>query len=119
MHDDDTIRIAPSTLLTIVSRASLQVEGVARMGVIPVDVGRIFSGHPVGSGVALEILEDKKIKAELYLVVRPDINMIEVGRAVQQSVIRAVNELVGMDVISINIHIEDVAYPLTELTTPA
>jgi uncharacterized alkaline shock family protein YloU len=35
--------------------------------------------------------------------------MHDVSRAVQDAVRRAVNEMVGMDVLYVNVHIEDVA----------
>ncbi|HCB01363.1 MAG TPA: Asp23/Gls24 family envelope stress response protein, partial [Anaerolineae bacterium] len=37
-------------------------------------------------------------------------NIREVSRNVQQNVTRAINEIVGMDVGEVNIHIEDIDY---------
>jgi uncharacterized alkaline shock family protein YloU len=109
MEPQDTITIAPSVLITIFKHAALQTTGVARMGIIPVDVVRMLRGNPMGSGVVLE-LDSNKVNAELYLVVKPGANMRELSHEVQQSATRAVHELVGMDVVNVNIHIDDVEF---------
>jgi uncharacterized alkaline shock family protein YloU len=43
-------------------------------------------------------------------VVKDDVNIREVGRDVQQQVSRAIREMVGMDVIQMDVHIEDIQY---------
>lgn len=109
MEPQDTITIAPSVLITIVKHAALQTAGVARMGIIPVDVVRMLRGNPMGSGVVLE-LDGNKVNAELYLIVKPGASMRDVSHEVQQATTRAVHELVGMDVMNVNIHIDDVEF---------
>jgi uncharacterized alkaline shock family protein YloU len=37
--------------------------------------------------------------------------MLSVGRQIQAEVTRAIQEIVGMGVQSVDVHIEDVAYP--------
>ena len=39
-----------------------------------------------------------------------DINVREVSRKVQTEVVRAIEEMIGMDVIRVDIHIEDIDY---------
>src|SRR5690606_22382842 len=109
MEPQDTITIAPSVLITIARHAAEQVPGVAGMGQIPVDVGRLLRGSPMGSGIVLEI-NDQDVKVDLYLRVKPGVNMKETGEAVQQQVKRSIQELAGMDVTVVNVHIEDVDF---------
>ena len=111
MEPQDTITIAPSVLITIARYAASQVEGVARTGVIPVDVIRVLRGHPMGSGVVLE-LGDNKVAVDVYLVLKPGVNMREASKAVQQAIKRAIQELVGMEVSAVNTHVEDVDFPV-------
>lgn len=117
MEPQDTITIAPNVLITITRHAALQVDGVARMGTIPSQVGHLVRGHPMGSGVALEI-EGDTVSAELYLIVDPGASMREVSQAVQQSVKRAIEDLIGMTVKAVDIHIEDVAIPADDDDLP-
>ncbi len=109
MEPQDTITIAPSVLITIAARAAVQVEGVSRMGTIPVNIGRLLRGNPMGHGVVLQ-MDEGRVMLDVYLVMKPDTNMREVSRRVQHSITRAIQELVGMDVASVNVHIEDVDY---------
>jgi uncharacterized alkaline shock family protein YloU len=108
MEPQDTITIAPSVLITMARYSALGVEGVARMGQTPVDVARLVSGHPIGPGIVMEI-EDNRVKADLYIVTRPGYSMLDVSRNVQAAIKRSMSDLVGMEVTSVNVHIEDVA----------
>ena len=47
-------------------------------------------------------------------MVEEGVNIREVGRNVQHQVARAIQEMVGMDVAHIDIHIEDIDYEATE-----
>lgn len=109
MEPQDTITIAPSVLIAIARHATEEVEGVSRMGQIPVDVGRLLRGHPMGSGIVLEIA-DQSVAVDLYLLVKPGANMRDTSREVQHAVKRAIQDLVGMRVTTVNVHIEDVDF---------
>lgn len=107
MEPQDTITIAPAVLIMIAQQAALETEGVAHMGTIPVAMDRLLHGKLAADGVALEI-DDNHVTVVLHIVVNPGVNMREVGRAVQRNTTRAIQELVGMEVTSVNVHIEDV-----------
>lgn len=97
-----TITIAPNVLNTIARLTALKVEGVARLGVS----GKLLHAS---EGVAIEITAGR-VKADIFVVVKPDTNMFEIAQQIQREVARSVNEIVGMDVEAVNIHIQDVAY---------
>jgi uncharacterized alkaline shock family protein YloU len=109
MEPQDTIVVAPGVLITIARYATLEVEGVARMGTVPANVLRLFRRATTAHGVVLDI-EENQATLELYIVVDPNVNMREVAHDVQQAVTRSIKELVGMDVMAVNIHIHDVDY---------
>ncbi len=101
--------IAPDVLLTIARLAALGVPGVAGMSPVPGGVNRLFM-RGVGDGVRIEV-KDQSVAVELYLVVKHDANVPETSRVVQAEVTRAIHEMVGMEVLLVNVHIEDIAYP--------
>lgn len=109
MEPQDTIVISPGTLITIARYATLQVEGVSRMGTIPASVHRLLRRVPAAHGVVLDI-EDNQVALDLYVILKPNVSMREVSREVQRAVTRAIKELVGMDVMGVNVHIADVDY---------
>ena len=109
----DTVRrgktiIAPDVLVTIAKLSAMSVAGVARTGAVPGGVNRLFR-RGASEGVRLEV-RDQAVTVDLYLVLEHDVNVREVSRAVQAEVAQAIEEMVGMTVLAVNVHIEDVAF---------
>jgi uncharacterized alkaline shock family protein YloU len=113
MESQDTITIAPSVLITIARQATVDVKGVARMGTIPIDVIHLLKGNPMGSGVVLD-LKEGRVSLELYVIVKPGVSMRDVSHEAQRSVTRSIEELVGMEVLTVNVHVEDVDFTPTD-----
>ncbi|GAB4504314.1 MAG: Asp23/Gls24 family envelope stress response protein [Anaerolineales bacterium] len=100
--------VSPEVLIGIAKLAALGVPGVSRMAPVSGGVNRLFR-RGAGDGVRLDVQENS-VSVDLYLVLKEGINIREVGRNVQQHVTRAIQEMVGMNVGQVNIHIEDIAY---------
>jgi uncharacterized alkaline shock family protein YloU len=100
--------VSPDVLTTIARLAALSVPGVSRLAPISGGVNRLLK-RGAGDGVRIET-EENTAYADLHLVLQQDVNIREVSRNVQQNVARAIQEMVGMDVGYVNIHIEDIDY---------
>jgi uncharacterized alkaline shock family protein YloU len=100
--------VSPDVLISIAKLSALGVPGVSRMAPISGGVNRLFR-KGANEGVRIEV-EDDTVFADIYLVLKQDVNIREVSRNVQQQVTRAMQEMVGMDVGHIDIHIEDIDY---------
>jgi uncharacterized alkaline shock family protein YloU len=100
--------VSPDVLVTIARLSALSVPGVSRMADVSGGVNRLFK-RGIHDGVRIEV-EDNVIAADLYLVLKQDVNIREVSREVQQQVARALQEMVGMDIGEIEIHIENIDY---------
>src|SRR5512134_1442576 len=111
-HKTGKTTVAPDVLVTIARLSALSVPGVSRMANVSGGVNRLFK-RGVHDGVRIEV-EDNVIVANLYLILKPDVNIREVSREVQQQVARALQEMVGMDIGEVEIHIEDIDYEETE-----
>jgi uncharacterized alkaline shock family protein YloU len=107
--------VAPDVLVTIARLSALSVPGVSRMAQVTGGVNRLFK-RGIHDGVRIEV-EDNVVTADLYLILKKDVNIREVSRNVQGQVARAIQEMIGMDIGSIDIHIEDMDYE--EEATPA
>lgn len=106
--------IAPNVLVTIAKLTALSVPGVVRMSPGWTDsVGRLLRRRGPGEGVRIEV-EDDTVGVDLYIVVEQDVNMLELSQEVQAEVSRAVQDMVGMAVKQVNIHIQDVEIPSSE-----
>jgi uncharacterized alkaline shock family protein YloU len=100
-----TVVISPGVLSMIARLTTLSVPGVARMACLGV---RRLLGSRSGSGVKVQVTDDQ-VGLELYVVVLPDVNMLDLSREIQCKVTRAIHEIVGMPVREVNVHIVDVA----------
>ena len=103
--------VAPDVLLTIARLTTLNVAGVSRMSDVPGSVNRLFS-RGTGEGVRIEIKDDDLVYADLYVILINNVNIRDVSRNIQQQVARAFSEMVGMQVGRVNVHIEDIDYPM-------
>lgn len=103
--------IAPEVLLAVARLTALSVPEVSRMGTVPGGVNRLFN-KSAGEGVRYEIREDGEVYVDLYLVLKCNTSIHEVSRNVQYSVARAISETVGMSVGRVNVHVDDIDYPV-------
>jgi uncharacterized alkaline shock family protein YloU len=105
-YQQGKITVSPDVLMTIVRLSALSVPGVSRMAHVQGGVNRLFK-RGIGDGVRIGV-EDNVVVANLYLILKQHVNLREVSRNVQHQVARALQEMVGMDVGEIEIHIEDI-----------
>ncbi len=101
--------LSPEVLVTITKMAALSVPGVSRLAPPPDRFERLFK-RGANEGVELKV-EDNLVYLDLFLVLNPDVNVREVSRNVQHQVARSIEEMIGMDIGHVNIHIEDIDYP--------
>lgn len=104
--------VSPEVLTSIARMAALSVPGVSGLAAVSGGVNRIFR-RGADEGVQI-VIHDNTVVGDIYLIVKEDVNIREVGRNVQQQVTRAIQEMVGMDVAQIDIHIENIDYEGTE-----
>ena len=103
--------IAPEVLLTIARLTTLDITGVSRMSPVPGGVNRLFN-RGISEGVRIDIREDDTVFADLFVILQKDVNIRDVSREIQHKVARAISEMVGMQVGRVNVHIEDIDYPM-------
>lgn len=102
------VSVAPQVLTELISITARQVPGVARLGHVPawsVSYGRRAGASDMG--VRVQIV-NSAVVADCYLIAAPDINLLELGIAVQATVATAIRELVGLAVREVNVYVQDV-----------
>lgn len=100
--------IAPSVLVRIAQLTALTVSGVTGMASVPGGVNRLFRKGS-GEGVRIEV-ENSTVAADLYLRMAQGVDVRAVSREVQQEVARAFEDMVGMSVQRVDIHIEEISF---------
>ncbi len=103
-----TVRISAQVLANIARLTTLSVPGVVRMfRDLSGGVDRLLRGKGSADGVRIEVIDDA-VSVELYIVVAHHVNIYELGQEVQSRVSRAIKDMVGMPVLAVNVHVEDV-----------
>jgi uncharacterized alkaline shock family protein YloU len=114
MKDDSpslgTTTIAPDVLLTIAQLTTLNVDGVSRLSHVQTQVNQLLKRTQRREGVLIEVLDDV-VYADIFVVLKSEVNVRDVSHKIQHEVSRAISEMVGMSVGRVNIHIEDIDYP--------
>lgn len=108
------IEVAPEVLVTIARYAVMQVEGVQQMTQVPADIARLFQRGLRQDGVLLDLSENK-IRFNIYVIMAPQVNLMEASRKIQDAVSEAVDTMVGVPVDAVNVFVEDVHYSKGEV----
>jgi uncharacterized alkaline shock family protein YloU len=74
---------------------------------LPSGVDRLLKGKGASDGVRIQVV-DEAVSVDLYIVAAQDVNLYQVGREIQTRVARAIKDMVGMPVLAVNVHIENV-----------
>jgi uncharacterized alkaline shock family protein YloU len=102
-----TVTMSPVALISIISRTARDVEGVARLGIVPPSrVGKLLTGSHTRDGVLMRVNES--VTVDIYLVAKSNINLLQLGEQVQAAVADAMREMANMDVREVNVYIQDV-----------
>ena len=105
------VTIAPEVLITIARLTALSIPGVLRMSTDWMgNVNRLLGRTSSGGGVRIEV-EDEAVTVDLYIIVEPGANMYSLGQTIQAEVTRAINDMVGVAVRAVNVHVQDVEEP--------
>jgi uncharacterized alkaline shock family protein YloU len=100
--------VATGVLSTIAQLAATSVPGVSRLAAVAGSASRLFR-RGASEGVLIEV-EDDLVYADLFLILKADVNIREVSRNVQLQVSRAIQEMVGMEIGAVDIHIQDIDF---------
>jgi len=100
--------IAPGVLVRIAQLTSLSVPGVAGLSPVAGGVNRLFK-RETGDGVHIE-LTDNSVAADLFLTLDYGVEVRKVSRKVQRDVARALEDMVGMQVTRVDVHIEEIIF---------
>jgi uncharacterized alkaline shock family protein YloU len=110
-NPNDVVTVAPGVILTIVQMAALNVEGVVAMSSLPGSMDRWLRRSSAHDGVRLSLEEGSSVRVDIYLLADASRSLYQTCRSVQEAVARTIKEYVGMDVIAVNVHIDDVEFP--------
>ncbi|NSW51595.1 MAG: Asp23/Gls24 family envelope stress response protein [Anaerolineae bacterium] len=100
--------VSPEVLIDIVRLAALSVPGVHSLAPVPDGMNRIFT-RGGNDGVQITIVGDT-VNTAVYVIVDFNKEVLPISHEIQQVVARAITEMVGMSVGTIDVHVEDIHY---------
>jgi uncharacterized alkaline shock family protein YloU len=104
------VTVAPSVLTSIVRLTALEQEGVHKLAPVPRPMRGLLTGSRADEGILLG-LGDEGVSVELHVVADSNTNMLKLGDTLQAEVTRAIEEMVGLRVKSVDVYIDDVFLP--------
>lgn len=105
------VRIADEVVSIIAGLAATEVDGVASMsGGIAGGIAEALGRKNLSKGVKVEVGEEEAA-VDLYLIVRYGSRIPDVAWAVQENVKKAIENMTGLRVVRVNVHVQGVSFP--------
>ncbi len=111
-HQGDlgTIRIANEVVGVIAGLAATEVEGVAGMsGGIAGGIAEMLGRKNLSKGVKVEVGE-REAAIDLFIIVEYGVSIPDVALRIQENVKRAIENMTGLVVVEVNIHVQGVTF---------
>ena len=102
-----SIKIAPGVVRTVVALTTLAIPGVVSLGGgLANEVKGLLSSKQT-RGVKVQVKDDALL-IDVHVVLESGANMLQVGNQIQKEVTQAVDQMIGMPVLAVNVYIQDV-----------
>ena len=108
--DNEGIKIANDVVAVIAGVAVSEVAGVAGMsGGFAGGISEVLSGKKnMSKGIKVDV-DEKEAKIDVSIVVEYGVRIPDVAFEIQNRVKKAVEEMTGLNVVSVNIHVQGVS----------
>lgn len=114
-RDSGSLRIADDVVAIIAGLAATEVEGVAGMsGGIAGGIAEMLGRKNLSKGVKVEVGETETA-VDIFVIVEFGIRIPDVALKIQENVKKAIETMTGLKVVEINVHVQGVAFPSTEI----
>ncbi|MGI5877689.1 MAG: Asp23/Gls24 family envelope stress response protein [Christensenellales bacterium] len=110
--ENGTVTFANEVLAVIAGLAASEVEGVAGMSGGG-GIAEMFSKKNLGKGVKIA-LSERIANIDVALIATYGYKIHEVCATVQQNVKKAVENMTGLDVASVNVHVQGIVFDRKE-----
>lgn len=105
-----SIRIADEVVAIIAGLAATEVKGVAGMsGGIAGGIAEMLGRKNLSKGVKVQVGE-KEAVVDLFLAVEYGVSIPDVATEVQEDVKKAIENMTGLSVVEVNVHVQGVVF---------
>ena len=105
-QDNGSIMISEDVVITIVTQAIKDGEGVVGLSVKPgADIADMIGKKSWGKGMKISISEENEIGVECNVIVSYGCSVVTVAQAVQETVTSAIESMTGTKVNAVNVNV--------------
>lgn len=108
------VRVTNEVVAVIAGLAATEVPGVAGMsGGIAGGIADLLGRKNLAKGVKVEVGEEQTA-VDIFVVVEYGVRIPEVALMIQETVKHAIENMTGLEVVEVNVHIQGVHFPTEE-----
>ncbi len=108
------VRIAEDVVSIIAGLAAAEIEGVASMsGGVTGGISEVLGRKSLSKGIKVEV-GTEEAKIDVFIVVRYGARIPDVSWDIQESVKKTVEDMTGLRVTQVNVHVQGVHFPEAE-----
>ena len=111
-----TIKIADEVVSIIAGLAATEIDGIAGMsGGLVGGIAEMLGRKNFSKGVRVEVGE-REAAIDLYVIVKYGVRIPDVALTAQENIKRAIENMTGLSVVEVNVHVQGVNFPEEEET---
>lgn len=108
------VHVSDEVVAVIAGMAATEVPGIAGMsGGIAGGIAEMLGKKNLSKGVKVEV-GATEAAVDLYIIVKYGARIPEIAINCQESVKKAIENMTGLQVVEVNVHVQGVAFPETE-----
>ncbi len=108
------VRIAEEVVSTIAGLAATEIEGVASMsGGIGGGIAEVLGRRNLSKGIKVEV-GTEEAKLDIFIIIEYGARIPDVAWDIQEGVKNAVENMTGLRVNNVNVHVQGVQFPQQE-----
>ncbi|MCR5175851.1 MAG: Asp23/Gls24 family envelope stress response protein [Anaerovibrio sp.] len=105
-----SVRIADEVVSMIAGIAATEIEGIAGMsGDLVGGIAELLGRKNLSKGVKVEVGETEA-RVDLYIVIKYGERIPDVAIAVQENVKKQIEDLTGLNVVEVNVHVQGIDF---------
>lgn len=109
-QEGGNIMISEDVIGSIVAQAIKEVEGVIGLSTKPgADIAEFIGKKNWAKGIKVEVDEDNRVDIDCNVVLRYGQNVVTTAGAIQIAIYKAVEDITGIKVSSVNVNICEIA----------
>ena len=109
IEENGSVMISEDVIVSIVTHAVAEVEGVVSISTKPAKELADMIGKNWGKGMKINISDDNTVTIDVDVIIGYGQSVVAIAGAVQASIIAAVQSMTGVDTVLVNVNVCGIA----------